>query len=114
MTAKITTTFCGYAPPPIPGALAGEADPVTAITTALFTIYPNPTSGNFTLVQKGEKSFGTLKVEIFSMKGEKVLTETMIGEKKHEFTFSDLPGGLYFVKVVADGYVETIKLVKTR
>jgi hypothetical protein len=25
-----------------------------------------------------------------------------------------MPVGLYFVKVVADGYVETIKLVKTR
>jgi hypothetical protein len=53
-------------------------------------------------------------VEVYSMNGEKVLTEKMIGEKKHEFRFSEMPNGLYFIKVVADDYNETIKLVKTR
>ncbi|MCX6269406.1 MAG: T9SS type A sorting domain-containing protein [Bacteroidetes bacterium] len=48
------------------------------------------------------------------MSGEKVMTEQMVGEKKHEFRFSDIPVGLYFVRVVADNYVETIKLIKTR
>jgi hypothetical protein len=78
-----------------------------------FNLYPNPTNGNFTLVQKGESFYNTVKVEVFSMSGEKVFTENMIGQK-HEFNFSGMPSGLYFVKVVADGYVETIKLVKTR
>ena len=40
------------------------------------------------------------------------MTETIIGEKMHDFRFSDMATGLYFVKVVADGYVETMKLVK--
>ena len=48
------------------------------------------------------------------MSGERVMTDKMIGEKKHEFRFSDVPMGLYFVRIVADDYVETIKLVKTR
>ena len=81
---------------------------------ANFTLFPNPTTGNFTLVQKGDKFFGTVKLEIYSMSGERVLTDRMIGEKMHEFRFSDVPGGLYFVRVVADDYVETIKLIKTR
>ena len=85
-----------------------------SLSLASFTLYPNPTNGNFTLVQNGEKTYGTVKVEVYSMSGEKVLTERMIGEKKHEFRFSEIPAGLYFVKVVADDYVETIKLVKTR
>ena len=38
----------------------------------------------------------------------------MIGEQRHEFQFSNIPAGLYFVKIVADDYVETIKLIKTR
>jgi hypothetical protein len=42
------------------------------------------------------------------------MSGVMMGEKKHEFRVSDLPNGLYFVKVVADDYVETFKLVKTR
>ena len=93
---------------------AGSIEPTLATETASFTLYPNPTNGNFTLVQKGDLTYGNVKVEVFSMSGAKVLTESMIGQKKHEFRFADMPNGLYFVKVVADDYVETIKLVKTR
>ena len=46
--------------------------------------------------------------------GEKMISASMIGEKQHEFKTADLQSGLYFVRVVADNYVETIKLVKTR
>jgi hypothetical protein len=48
------------------------------------------------------------------MRGERLMTGSLIGEKKQEFRTADLPNGLYFVKVVAEGYVETFKLVKTR
>jgi hypothetical protein len=78
-----------------------------------FTLYPNPTNGNFTIVQKGDQSYSDIRVEIFSMSGEKVMTEKMVGQK-HEFRFADMPSGLYFVKLLAEDYVETIKLVKTR
>jgi len=87
---------------------------VPAVESANFTLYPNPTNGNFILVQKGSRTFGSVKVDVYSMSGEKVMTERMIAEKKHEFGFSDIPAGIYFVKVIADDYVETIKLIKTR
>jgi hypothetical protein len=38
----------------------------------------------------------------------------MVAQKTREFTASQLPAGIYIVKVVADNYVETIKLIKTR
>jgi hypothetical protein len=90
--------------------------PVAPVTDrTYFTLYPNPTNtGNFTLVQKGDKVYGNVRVEVYSMNGDKVSTTTMVGEKKHDFSLSTLPTGLYFVKVVADDYVETIKLVITR
>jgi hypothetical protein len=94
--------------------VASGGETTLATELARFTLYPNPTNGNFTLVQKGDRTFGNIRVEVYSMSGEKILTESMIGEKKHEFRFSDMATGLYFVKVVADDYVETIKLVKTR
>ncbi len=81
---------------------------------ASFSIYPNPANGNFFLVQKGEKLIGNVKVEVFTVRGDRVMTESMIVEKQHEFKSSDLKTGLYFVKVVADGYVETMKLVIRR
>ena len=89
-------------------------EPQAEIGNGWFSLYPNPTNGNFTVIQKGDKSFGNVKVEIFSMSGQQVRTENMIGLKKHEFRFADMPDGLYFVKVIADDHVETIKLVKTR
>jgi hypothetical protein len=48
------------------------------------------------------------------MRGERVFKAEMTGEKQHEFNTADIPTGLYFVKIVADNYTETIKLVKTR
>jgi hypothetical protein len=111
--AHISNTFCDGIPPPLP-SVATTVNEVTGLTTARFTLYPNPTSGNFVLVQKGDRDFGTVKVEVYNMSGMRVMTEQMIGEKQHEFGFSELPFGMYFVKVVADEYVETIKLIKTR
>ena len=91
----------------------GKGDPAPfSVEQAFFSIYPNPTTGNFTLIQKGDKLFSNVKVEIYNMRGEKVMTETIIGDKMHDFRFSDMATGLYFVKVVADGYVETMKLIK--
>ncbi|MCX6304792.1 MAG: T9SS type A sorting domain-containing protein [Bacteroidetes bacterium] len=103
-------TYCN--PPAMPAVAAGEMTTPNTLQNANFSIYPNPASANFTLVQKGDKLYGNVKVEVFTMRGDKVMTETMIGEKSHDFSFSDMATGLYFVKVVADGYAETMKLVK--
>ncbi|MCX6304056.1 MAG: T9SS type A sorting domain-containing protein [Bacteroidetes bacterium] len=107
-----TGTYCGAATSPMAAMVEGQDENLFNINQVNFTIYPNPTTGNFTLVQKGGKLYGNVKVEVFSMRGEKVMTETIIGEKMHDFRFSGMATGLYFVKVVADGYVETMKLVK--
>ena len=114
MHGYISGTFCLNPAAPITAATTGQDEPQMNLSTTNFTIFPNPTSGNFTLVQKGEKTYGTVKVEVYTMNGEKIMTERMIGEQRHEFQFSDIPVGLYFVKIVADDYVETIKLIKTR
>jgi hypothetical protein len=113
MHGYISTTYCS--PTDAPMMAAGTTEPTpTVVERPSFSIYPNPTTGNFTLVQKGSGQFGNVKVEIFSMRGERVLASQMIGEQRHEFVTADLPSGLYFVKLVADDYTETIKLIKTR
>jgi hypothetical protein len=109
-----TGTYCGGATPSLPAVKAAGQEETVSFEQAFFTLYPNPTNGNFTLVQKGDRQFGNVKVEIYGMRGDKVLSSQMIGEKKHEFMTSSLPAGIYFVKVVADNYTETIKLIKTR
>ncbi len=107
-----TGTYCGVAPPPLVAVVSGQHENPFSIEQANFSIYPNPTNGNFTLVQKGDKQYGNVQVAVYTMHGERVMTETMIGEKQHDFNFSNMATGLYFVKVVAEGYTETIKLIK--
>ena len=114
MHGYISTTYCLNPAAPITAAATGQDEPQMNLSTANFTLFPNPTSGNFTLVQKGEKTYGTVKVDVYTMSGERIMTERMIGEQHQEFRFSGIPVGLYFVKIVADDYVETIKLIKTR
>ena len=53
-------------------------------------------------------------MEIYGLRGDRVLTTELQGERKHEFSLSQMPVGLYFIKVIAEDDVETLKLVKTR
>jgi hypothetical protein len=117
MLGRIATNdqYCGQQAPSIPSVLTGGgAEPAMEMQIPSFTIYPNPTSGNFTLEQKSETIFEKVRVEIYSMRGERVLAGEISGERKHEFRLPDLPQGLYFVKVVADGYAGTFKLVRQK
>ncbi|MEI6434844.1 MAG: T9SS type A sorting domain-containing protein [Bacteroidota bacterium] len=109
-----TGTYCGGKAATIADAATGQDERPASAEFSSFTLFPNPTTGNFVLVQKGDNLYGDLNVEIYNMRGEKVLKAGMIGEKRHEFSMPGLPEGLYFVKIVADDHAETIKLVKTR
>jgi Secretion system C-terminal sorting domain len=115
MLGKIFTgLWCGQLAPAMVSPVTGEDELPVASQQPSFFLYPNPTTGKFTLEQKGEKILGKVKVEIYGMRGERVMNTELTGEKIHEFLLSDLLQGLYFVKVLADDYVETFKMVITR
>ena len=77
-------------------------------------LYPNPSNGNFFLENLQADPGNAMRVDIYNVFGEKVHSENLAGERKHEFIFSDMPGGLYFVKISSTTLSETIKLIKTR
>ncbi|HPS51704.1 MAG TPA: T9SS type A sorting domain-containing protein, partial [Bacteroidales bacterium] len=113
MLGKITTTnqFCGSVI--IPAMVStGTEDPTPALESTLFRLYPNPTRSAFTLEQSGTRIYDVLKVEIYNMMGERILTNEIIGQKKHEFLLSTMPVGVYFVRISGGDQVETIKLIK--
>ena len=117
MLGKIAPSgpFCGDGMPLVAANPTGQEETtINPIAETFFSIYPNPTSGNFTLIQTGSKQYGNIQVEICSMRGERIMKEIMIGEKRHEFIMADVPTGLYFVKIIADDYTETIKVMKTK
>ncbi|MBK7172687.1 MAG: T9SS type A sorting domain-containing protein [Bacteroidales bacterium] len=90
----------------------GESESMVRRGETNFSIYPNPTPGNFVLEQKGEKLYSKILVEVYSMLGEKVMSETMVDEKQHVFRFSGMKSGLYILNIIADGHLEAIKVVK--
>jgi hypothetical protein len=115
MHGYITTDslYCGQKSPSVPKVLDVAEEPIMVSQAVSFRIFPNPTSGNFTVEQKSAKAFEHVSIEVYGMRGEKIITGDMTGEKKRELSISGFPVGVYFVKVVAGEYVETIKLIKT-
>jgi hypothetical protein len=116
MHGYITTDnlYCGQKSPSLPKVVDGEDEPVLISQTPSFRIYPNPTSGNFTVEQKSAKTFDHVMIEVYGMRGEKIMSDQMAGMKIREFSISGISSGVYFVKVVTGEYVETIKLIKTQ
>jgi hypothetical protein len=105
--------YCGQQPTSLVTVLTGEDELPVITQSASFNLYPNPTTGKFTLEQTGDTGSKTVKVVIYGMHGEKVMARDLTGERKYELSIAELPVGLYFVKVVSGEYTRTIKLIKT-
>jgi hypothetical protein len=116
MHGYITTTgeYCGQQLPALPSELTNTGNQTTDLLSSLFIIYPNPATTYFTVEQIAGKISGNVDVLVYGMHGEILMTKKMQEEKKRQFNLTDLPYGLYFVKVIADGQVNTFKLVKTK
>ncbi|MFZ4522185.1 MAG: carboxypeptidase regulatory-like domain-containing protein [Bacteroidales bacterium] len=106
--------FCGMKEATIVTAEGGGDLKPMLVEKATFKVYPNPTTGKFRLEMAGQDQPEIMKVDIYGLRGEKVLSETSAGEAIHEYSLSDLPAGIYFIKVVAGDRTYTSKLVKTR
>ena len=108
-----STDHCPSQLPSIVTITTGEDELPLVSQTPSFKLWPNPTTGNFTLEQTGGQPNGALKVAIYGMHGEKLLSRELTGEKKYVLSISEFPVGLYFVKVVAGEGAATFKLIKT-
>lgn len=112
--AYISNTYCS-ASQGSPGNTSGISQPEIPYepTFGQYTLCPNPTSGSFILKRKDDRFLDAVNVKICTMSGNLVLTWPATGEKQCLVPSSALPAGLYFVTVMADDHMETIKLVKT-
>jgi hypothetical protein len=85
---------------------------VADLASAGQSVYPNPTTGNFILELKDLSTADPVKVDIYGMCGEKIITEVMKREGKHPFSLSGRPPGVYFIRLTSDNRVETVKIIK--
>ncbi len=115
----ITTTngYCGIILPTMPAVMAGQGEttPAEALPASLtFSLYPNPTTGIFSLYNKGDIRPGNVQVEMFDLRGNQIYSTTYGGERDHQVTLPPLTPGLYFVKVISGELVESFKVIVTR
>jgi hypothetical protein len=96
-------------------ALVYKGAPGTAIVvpqTAAFSVYPNPVKGNeiHIRLENGQKQ--TLQVEIYTLSGQKVQSETMnVQGGTAGFTRKNLPAGIYLMKIRCNEQSETVQLI---
>ncbi|MFO7872904.1 MAG: HYR domain-containing protein, partial [Bacteroidales bacterium] len=67
--------------------------------TAFFKIYPNPSTGQFTLELKNVELSRTITVEIISLLGNNILYTKLPGMKHHVFDMSERQPGIYLIRV---------------
>jgi hypothetical protein len=109
----LTNEYCGSLPvPPIVSVKSGqETTPVTD-GKAAFRIYPNPTTGSFTLEFTGQDLPGSISAYICDLRGTKVLDINLNGKNKRVISLENQPKGMYFIRLVSTESSETTKILK--
>jgi PKD repeat protein len=92
--------------------IAGQVSPGVSEGQSFFSVYPNPTSGDFTLKLGGISSSEPVTVELYSMKGEKISAAVLNNETTHEFSISEKPAGLYLIRVISGNLNGVARIVK--
>ena len=76
-----------------------------------FSIYPNPTSGLFTLTRQTQGIAEILEIEIFTINRDKVLKTTLNERSSGTFDFRREPSGIYLIKIMKSHFIEVKKLI---
>ena len=71
-----------------------------------FIVYPNPTSGMFSIETKNNEQIS--KIEIFDICGKLVYFDQNPSSNKVAF---DVKKGLYFVKILTNNIIKTSKII---
>ena len=110
----------GHIAPQGPWCLPIQSPSIVTVPTGIeevskqsfFKVYPNPTTGSFTLELSEVSETSVVKVEIYGMRGEKTLNDKFTGEKKHEFSLESKPIGIYFIRVFCGDNLGSQKIIK--
>ncbi|MEI6433813.1 MAG: T9SS type A sorting domain-containing protein [Bacteroidota bacterium] len=106
-------TYCASPASPVNTTLTTEELPTTAQTeTTIFKVYPNPTSGKFTLEFNADFKDVQANVRIYSILGEEVLYENLSGDRKTEFSLSGRSNGVYIIRVMMGDQMGMAKIIK--
>jgi hypothetical protein len=104
--------WCGAKSASIVAVPLEEPVPVPVSEKSFFSIYPNPTTGGFSLELKSIEETAELKVEMYGMLGERVFSGELQGQRKYNLSLEGKPNGVYFIRVVSGKLAGTGKIIK--
>ena len=111
VSPKIDTSPASVVPRPV-SRVPIPVSRVPIPASAWFRVYPNPTDGKFMVEYIGKDQPGTITVEVFGMKGERILTSEMTDVRKQEFSLEGRANGIYLVRIVAEEATKTVRVLK--
>ena len=94
--------------------LAEEPSIEVDATSTDLRVYPNPTAGNATVVF-GSEVGGKYTINVLNALGQVVYSKTAsstTGENTHAIDISELSSGLYFINLMEDSGMRSLRLVK--
>ena len=98
--------------PSMPSVVSGAGALPAVVSGPSFQIYPNPTSSIVTLEFSGDAGGERVTVDLYGMRGEKVMTRTLDNAMKSEFSLERVPAGIYLFRVIRGAQVETARIVR--
>jgi hypothetical protein len=79
---------------------------------SLFSVYPNPTSGDLTLEMNDNTEFSSIRIEIFSARGNLILESSEPVAKQYNLNIANQPPGIYLIRVLRDKELGIKKIIK--
>jgi hypothetical protein len=90
----------------------GNAIPAITSGDTFFKVFPNPTTGNFTLELSSEPEGTVVKVLCYNLLGALIMEKEFTSGKLHELTLIDQKPGLYMLKVVQNESTGMQKIIR--
>lgn len=91
--------------------IADEKPAIDKLDSQLFKVYPNPTSGAFTLELFGFDEHSRISIEVFGTLGERIMGIDSHGEMRHVLDLSGRQPGMYFIRVAKNAEIGVEKLI---
>jgi uncharacterized protein (TIGR02145 family) len=98
--------------PAMPAVITGENQLPALLAQQVYKIYPNPTTGKFTLEFSAEPAGGKLLVRLFNMTGAEITGVQITEGRKTEISLENQSPGIYLVAIISEGKMEIVKVVK--
>jgi hypothetical protein len=77
-------------------------------------VYPNPSAGMIHITYNSQVT-NHIQLSIYDIQGRKIITlinqKELVGEYTKKFDATNLPAGIYFVRLIAGDIIETKKIV---